>query len=120
VYALLWAAQHFQLTNWQIADYAALLRECGRILRPGGLFLSAEWSYYVVHNTAPDQSSARFPHLTRFYDILGDMVEQRNHHLRTERIPDFIMDSGLFDVLLDVGYPVRSPATVKVQCSLRG
>jgi SAM-dependent methyltransferase len=91
----------------QLSDYPALLHECARILRPGGLFVSGEWSHFVVFDLAQHQSAERFPHMTRFASSLGTILERRGNHTRVDYIPDHVQNSGLFDVVLDVAYTVR-------------
>jgi SAM-dependent methyltransferase len=90
-----------------MSDYPALLRECGRILRPGGLFLSGEWSHFVVFDPAQHQSAERFPHMTRFLSSVGTLLERRGNGTRADYIPDHVKNSGLFDVVLDIAYTVR-------------
>jgi SAM-dependent methyltransferase len=90
-----------------MSDYPALLRECGRILRPGGLFVSGEWNYFVVYDRARDQTAERFPHMSSFMGSIDAMLERRGNLTRADYIPSHAKNSGLFDVVVDKTYTVR-------------
>jgi hypothetical protein len=62
----------------------------------------------VVFDPAQHQSAERFPHMTRFMHAMAAIVEGRGNNTRTEYIPDHVRNSGLFEIILDIAYTVRT------------
>lgn len=56
----------------------SLLRQAARILRPGGLFVAAEWGAYpALHLSHPAaaQPTTELPNTARFYQALNELVK---------------------------------------------
>ena len=82
----------------QISDYSAILREVGRILRPGGLFTSCEWGRYpAFHPSFNLHPAYHVPGICRFFEILHKALDMcRGIQQLAPSIPSLLVASGLF------------------------
>lgn len=89
----------FQTSGDQVRDYPTVLQEVGRVLRPGGLFLSCEWeqSQPVFHPTFQVDLPSSVPGACHFYDTLTRALDIcRSIQPIASHVPMFIDSSDLF------------------------
>ncbi|KAI0354168.1 S-adenosyl-L-methionine-dependent methyltransferase [Trametes cingulata] len=87
---------HARSLDMAVCDYHALAQEAGRILRPGGLFLSCEFGRHPVMK---DGSHARVhaPNAYAFYDAVHEALRTRcGISWVAEGIPGVLEESNLF------------------------
>jgi SAM-dependent methyltransferase len=82
----------------QVRDYPIVLQEIGRVLRPGGLFLSCEWVRSPnFHPTFSINLPSHVPGACQFYDALARALDIcRGIQPIASRIPLFLNSSELF------------------------
>ncbi|VDB88334.1 unnamed protein product [Peniophora sp. CBMAI 1063] len=104
---------HARMTGLSIVDYMSLLRQAARILRPGGLFIAAEWGAYpALHPSHPAAANptTELPNITRFCEALNELI---NHGAPTLAItlPTLINITGAFDAprATTRAFPVGAP-----------
>lgn len=88
----------------QTLDFPRLLTEIGRVLRPGGLFLSCEWGRYSsIHPAFHQDPATVLPGATRFFETLDYALE---HCRGIQYIPrlELIHQSDLFTAITAVDY----------------
>lgn len=88
----------FQIIYDQVRDYPAILQEVGRVLRPGGLFLSCEWERWpTFYPSLVVHPPSRVPGACHFYDTLIKALDIcRGIQSIASRIPSLVNDSNLF------------------------
>ncbi|KAI0262790.1 hypothetical protein BC834DRAFT_890257 [Gloeopeniophorella convolvens] len=85
---------HARMTSLRGETLPYVINEIARILRPGGLFISAEWgSYAALHPQHPrfGEHGAYIPGAHNFYEQSSHVVA------RAQDIPGFIHANGAFD-----------------------
>jgi SAM-dependent methyltransferase len=88
---------HQMLTSRQILDFPALLAEVARILRPGGLFLSAEFSWFSQLDLEdPVPLSVYVPAFTRWIDDNASTIRNTDTMTIAEAVTMRVRASGLF------------------------
>jgi hypothetical protein len=85
------------LTSVQTTDFSSLLAEAARILRPGGLLLSGEFSWFN-HVDLPNRipMSVHVPAISRFFNTLGDISRGVGMVASAEEVTTLLRASGLF------------------------
>jgi SAM-dependent methyltransferase len=94
----------------QVTDYAALLAEAARILRPGGLLLSVEFSWYYQSDLPnPDPASLRthMPEFSRLALKLAEFFHPTGLRTRAEEVPLRIKSLDVFKDDTSVVHTVR-------------
>ncbi|KAF8882839.1 S-adenosyl-L-methionine-dependent methyltransferase [Infundibulicybe gibba] len=89
---------HARSVSMAIRDYPAMLQEIGRILRPGGLFISCEWGRYPSFYPSLNLSATgHAPRACRFFEALKNALRTcRGIEPVAARVPDMIFRSGFF------------------------
>ncbi|KAK7026026.1 hypothetical protein VNI00_015743 [Paramarasmius palmivorus] len=89
---------HARSVSMTVRDFGTIINEAARILRPGGLFFSGEWTrsaaFHPQMNLTPTVDAVHFSH---FFQVLGSALEQARGILPVaDTIPQKILDTGLF------------------------
>jgi len=78
-------------------NYAAMLDEASRILRPGGLLLLCEWDNYPTLLLSTSDPSTRIPAAYRFHYALSDSLARVNGITALlAHIPHLLQRTGAF------------------------
>jgi SAM-dependent methyltransferase len=112
VFSLLRLPMIFQPFYDQVRDYPTVLQEVGRVLRPGGLFLSYEWERSpTFHPTLEVHLPSHVPGACQFYDTLTRALDTcRGIQPIASRVPLFVNNSGLFaDITISCYYMPIGP-----------
>jgi SAM-dependent methyltransferase len=92
-------AKHF-LTIPQARNYARLIQEAARILTPGGIFFSGEFTNAVFfHPSVNADPNTHAPHLCRFFSTMTDALDRVCNipQITGTTIPQLLESTGLFD-----------------------
>ncbi|KAG6852854.1 hypothetical protein C0991_008575, partial [Blastosporella zonata] len=91
-------ADHRDRSTHQVLDYAAVLGEVGRILHPGGLFISCEWGRYPSFHPALGLDPVEHaPGACHFFDTLTRALDVcRGIQPIAGTIPALLEGSGIF------------------------
>ncbi|KAG6844102.1 hypothetical protein H0H87_009777 [Tephrocybe sp. NHM501043] len=93
---------HARSISMAVRDYAVVLREVGRILRPGGLFISYEWGRYPAfhpdfHPSLHLNPAEHTPGVCHFFDTLIRALDEcRGIRPIAGTIPALLGESGAF------------------------
>ncbi|KAH9915971.1 S-adenosyl-L-methionine-dependent methyltransferase [Epithele typhae] len=98
---------HARSVTLAVRHYDALVAEAARVLRPGGLFISAEWARSPTLADDGDLA-ARAPRTHAFVAAVNEALRARGLHTLAHAIPGVLQDSRRF---ADVG---REHCTVPV------
>lgn len=93
--AFSWSRSNFVVNTIQTQDYPRIIAEIGRVLRPGGLFLSGEWSLSPRFHPSV-QNATDVPALSRFHATLTSALQSRGIAPVFSRVPGWLQESALF------------------------
>ncbi|KAG6901202.1 hypothetical protein C0995_015449 [Termitomyces sp. Mi166 len=103
---------HARSISMAVRNYATVLREVGRVLRPNGLFISYEWGRYpACHPSLRLRPSERAPGLCAFFDVLTQALDMcRGIKPIAGTVPDLLSAAGCFrDIAVRVYYMPIGP-----------
>lgn len=85
------------LVRRQILNYSQLAQEAGRLLRPGGYFLSYEWSRLPAFDQAAGRdSNVHAPASTQFFNAINAALVARGLHQLAGHVPAILAGTGLY------------------------
>lgn len=94
----------------QVSNYPGLLAEVGRVLRPGGLFLSGEWSWGPTLQDAASSEGSQTPAIDRLINwVTHELHVRKGISPAAPHIRRWLQESGQF-VAIESGrrfIPVR-------------
>ena len=90
----------------KVRDYATVLQEIARVLRPGGLFVSCEWGGCAAFDPSFEQvPSVHAPATVRFLGAITDALAAHGIQPLADQIPTFLANSGCFtDIRVEQRY----------------
>ncbi|KJA24902.1 hypothetical protein HYPSUDRAFT_453725 [Hypholoma sublateritium FD-334 SS-4] len=97
-----WAAGMFDLVNTRfvdmaVLDYTELAQEAGRLLRPGGMLMSYEWSRLPAFDPAMGQDpNVHAPASVQFFSAINAALAARRVYQLAGHVPAFLASTGLF------------------------
>lgn len=109
----------------QVYDYAAVVDQVARVLRPGGLFLACEWGHTAAMAGDLDPQ-VHAPRTCAFYQAVNDTLESRGIPPIAQYVADYIGDSGHFERIrprvheMPVGDWHRNPQLRQLGANFRG
>ncbi|KAJ8522190.1 hypothetical protein ONZ45_g1217 [Pleurotus djamor] len=118
---------HARSISMAVHDFNEVLREVGRVLRPEGLFLSAEWLRTpAIHPAYGISPESHIPNICRFFEMLRIALDRgRGIANLAPNVPDYLTRSGLFvnidaiSLYVPVGPWVNDPVMVRIGKSFR-
>ncbi|GJE98664.1 S-adenosyl-L-methionine-dependent methyltransferase [Phanerochaete sordida] len=87
---------HARSVSMAVRDYAGMLDQAARVLRPGGLFLACEWGRFVALHDGRDVAGAA-PRTAAFFRAVREALEARGVPPVAEHLEQHVRDSGRFD-----------------------
>ncbi|KZP33192.1 hypothetical protein FIBSPDRAFT_1036313 [Athelia psychrophila] len=88
---------HARSIDMAVTNYPALLNEVARILRPGGLFLSGEWSWGPTFQDGARRNTNPIPAIDSFVTWITDELYARNHIAPAgAHVHEWLSESGQF------------------------
>ncbi|KAF9472630.1 S-adenosyl-L-methionine-dependent methyltransferase [Pholiota conissans] len=79
---------HSRFVDMAVIDYHKFAREIARVMRPGGLFVSYEWSPYPAFDPSmPRNPAEHAPASTRFHEAINTALAMRGLSLLGSRVP---------------------------------
>ncbi|KIM37900.1 hypothetical protein M413DRAFT_30557 [Hebeloma cylindrosporum] len=84
--------------NMAVRDFRQVVEEVARVLRPGGLLISYEWSPYPAFHPSLDRDpSIHAPASCRLAEaVRGAFLSTRGLHLLATEVPSILVNTGLF------------------------
>ncbi|KAF8808331.1 S-adenosyl-L-methionine-dependent methyltransferase [Phlegmacium glaucopus] len=98
---------HARSVSMAVRDYPSILQEVARVLCPGGLFISCEWSGSTTFHPSYQQVlSVDAPATVRFLDAYTNALNSCRHLRQiAPQIPTFVANSGYFtDITVEERY----------------
>lgn len=86
---------HARSVSLAVRDYARLLDQAARVLRPEGLFLACEWGRFVGTHDGREPGAAA-PATVRFFGVVRDALYARGVAPLAERLEQHVVDSARF------------------------
>ncbi|KAG6849012.1 hypothetical protein H0H93_011995 [Arthromyces matolae] len=89
---------HARSVSMAVSNFSAVLEEVGRVLRPGGLFLSCEWGWYPsFHPALGLDPSEHAPGISGFFDALNQALDTFcGLQPIAGTVPQLLTESGYF------------------------
>lgn len=100
---------HARSISWSVRDYAAILPEVIRVMRPGGLYLSGELDNAVFFH--PDTPQASNPGLhapasTLFFQVVNAALQSRGIDPSVNQIVTHLQNTGAFSNIEQIIFPI--------------
>lgn len=96
------------MRTYQVRDYPQVLQEVARVLRPGGLFLSLEWSPYPTLDPSIQQDPVTYaPASTRFHDAINRaLLDRQGLRPIAGQVHTLLADAGVFQEISSTPYHI--------------
>ncbi|KAF9047171.1 S-adenosyl-L-methionine-dependent methyltransferase [Hymenopellis radicata] len=101
---------HIRDCSMAVANYATLIQEASRILRPGGLLVFGEFSRFPAFHTTSPQAAANpravAPYFCRFYDLVNQALASRGLLHVSDVVPTIVRQLRTFHTTTPISYQV--------------